>query len=233
MNSIKKIGVVIADRDEYLPLKEIAKEFRAREFNVLGREGISFSLNGREVYCVCCGIGKVNAAATAMHLVDNGCELILNYGLSGGIDGAARKSVILPERFIEHDFDLTPLGYKPCEKPNQKYIYEASPLRETILKALGNASGGTAVCGDRFICSKADSDWFKENFNATSCDMETAAIASVCDMTDTEFIAIRRVSDSADETATDSYTEMNTNDGLTLAEIFVRALRTVCSETEN
>ena len=27
--------------------------------------------------------------------------------------------------FLEHDFDLTGIGYKPCEKPSQKYIYDA------------------------------------------------------------------------------------------------------------
>ncbi len=232
MSKFKKIGVVIADRDEYLPLKGAAADFGVKPFDVIGREGIKFDFCGSEVYCINCGIGKVNAAAAAMYLISSGCTLILNYGLSGGISGSVRASVIVPDRFLEHDFDLTPLGYKPCEKPNQRYIYDASPVREVIADALEGCGGGTAVCGDRFICSKADSDFFAQSFGATSCDMETAAIASVCDMTGVQFAAIRRVSDNADESARESYTEMNVNDGLTLAEIFMKALAAVCENGE-
>ena len=120
-----KIGVVVADIDEFLPLKEAVSVYGAQECDYFGRLAVTFEFEGFKVLCVHCGIGKVNAAAATMYLVNSGCKIILNYGLSGGISGVRRGETILPDRFLEHDFDLTTIGYKPCEKPGQKYIYEA------------------------------------------------------------------------------------------------------------
>ncbi len=230
MNLYKKIGVVVADRDEYLPLKQAAEKYSPEDISFMGREAMRFGFLGSEIVCVNCGIGKVNAAAISAALAADGCSLIFNYGLSGGMSGINRADVILPERFLEHDFDLTPLGYKPCEKPNQRYVYEASLVRETLKSVFPSALGGTAVCGDRFICSEADSAFFAKEYGATSCDMETAAIASVCDMAGVEFACLRRVSDGADESAIDSYTEMNTTEGGTLAELCLKALAAICGK---
>ena len=57
--------------------------------------------------------------------------------------------------------------------------------------------------------------------------METAAIASVCDMADIPFGCIRRISDDAGEAALDSYREMNLCEGETLSAIFLKALQAV------
>lgn len=223
-----KIGVVVADIDEFLPLKEAVSAYKAKESDFFGRGAVSFKLLDSEILCIHCGIGKVNAAAAAMYLINNGCKIILNYGLSGGVSGVRRGETILPDRFLEHDFDLTTIGYKPCEKPGQKYIYEAdSYISDCILKAIGDIKRGTAVCGDRFICNSTDRDFLAQTFNATSCDMETAAIASVCNMADIPFGCIRRISDDAGEAALDSYREMNLCEGETLSAIFLKALQAV------
>ena len=222
------IGVIVADVDEYKPFVEAARKYTPKEYSLLGKQGIKFDINNSTVICINCGIGKVNAAAVASALAALNCDAILNFGLSGGIAGASRGGLFVPDKFLEHDFDLTVLGYKPCEKPNQKYIYEVDKSLEEILKKVANTNfGGTAVCGDRFICSKKDSDFFKDTFSATTCDMETAAIASVCDMADIPFAALRRISDDAGDNATDSYTEMNTSGELYLPNIFLDILSSV------
>lgn len=224
-----KIGVVVADIDEFLPLKDAVTEYAAQEFDFFGRSGVTFEILGFKVLVCHCGIGKVNAAAATMYLINNGCKIVLNYGLSGGISGVCRGEVVLPDKFLEHDFDLTTIGYKPCEKPGQRYIYSADCyISECIEKALGCITRGTAVCGDRFICSSKDRDFLSETFNATSCDMETAAIASVCDMAGVPFASIRRISDDAGESALDSYREMNFCEGDTLSSVFLKALRGIC-----
>ena len=45
-----------------------------------------------------------------------------------------------------------------------------------------------------------------------SCDMETAAIAYVCEYCDIPFLAVRRVSDDAGSDAKEAYREMNISD---------------------
>ena len=223
-----KIGVVVADYDEYAPFVDAVKEAKPQEYKYFNRKAVSFDMGECTVVCVNCGIGKVNAATAAMHLCDTGCTYILNFGLSGGISGVKRGEIVLPERFLEHDFDLTGIGYKPCEKPSQKYIYDAdNTLLEAAQSAIGDTVHGTAVCGDRFICNAADRDFLRDTFGATTCDMETAAIASVCDMANIPYLSVRRVSDDAGDDAYSNYSEMNSFDGQTLSDIFIKVLEKI------
>ena len=229
MCSFKKIGVVVADADEYRPLAFAVKGFKSADYSGIGIKGVRFFCGNAEIVCLHSGIGKVNAACAAAHLIDCGCELILNFGLSGGISGVRRGEIVLPEKFLEHDFDLTGIGYKPCEKPGQKYIYDAdSFVRVKLSEALKTSLGGTAVCGDRFVCDDGYRIFLRDTFGAVSCDMETGAIAAVCDKSGIPFASIRRISDDAGSDSYSSYTEMNTNEGASLTEIFLCGLRAVC-----
>lgn len=223
-----KIGIIVADSDEYSPFLEAVKDYSPLPYKYYNRAAISFKCKNALCICINCGIGKVNAASAAMHLADIGCAYILNFGLSGGISDVARGNICIPERFLEHDFDLSGIGYEPCEKPNQKYIYTADEkLCKTAQSFLGEITGGTAVCGDKFICNKKDRDFLRDTFGATTCDMETAAIASVCDMANIPFLSLRRVSDDAGEDAYTSYKQMNIDEGQALSQIFLSVLKEV------
>ena len=231
MNDLK-IGIIVADSDEYAPLAKTVERGEFKKYNFLGRNGHCFEINSEDrtahVTALHCGIGKVNAAVAAAHLVDEGCDVILNYGLSGGVSGVKRGDLSLGTSFVEHDFDLTGIGYKPCEKPSQKYIYESDAmLRELFVNNVAKAKCGTAVTGDSFICDATVRDRLKKDFSAMSCDMETAAIAYVCDAAGIPFMALRRISDDAGADAYESYTEMNTSEETFLSDyilIFIKVL---------
>ncbi|MBQ8740121.1 MAG: 5'-methylthioadenosine/S-adenosylhomocysteine nucleosidase [Clostridia bacterium] len=226
-----KIGIVVADYDEYSPFLESVNIYNPKEYKYFNRSAVTFDMGNASVICINCGIGKVNAATAATHLADIGCTYILNFGLSGGISGVKRGEVVLPDKFLEHDFDLTGIGYKPCEKPSQKYIYDADKtLLQTAQAAIGKCEHGTAVCGDRFVCSVTDRDFLRETFGATTCDMETAAIASVCDIANIPYLSLRRVSDDAGDDAYANYSDMNTGEGQTLSEVFLKVLNALCNE---
>lgn len=225
-----KVGIVVADLDEYKPLASCIEAGEHSEYSVLGRQGHKFNItteNGSaEVISVLCGIGKVNAAAVTMHLVDIGCDYIFNFGLSGGISGICRGQITAPDKFLEHDFDLSGIGYKLCEKPSQEYIYSADEKLLSVANSIVNSlKFGTAVTGDHFICDAAVRDNLKENFNAMSCDMETAAIAYVCNFAKVPFLALRRVSDDAGESATESYREMNSQDDTLLSDYLIEIIK--------
>jgi len=231
MNNLK-IGIVVADSDEYAPLEKFIKETKYSDYSFLGRKGHKFELDDNtQVISILCGIGKVNATAAAMHLVDIGCNIILNFGLSGGISGVRRGDICLCNRFLEHDFDLTGIGYKPCEKPSQKYIYEANKeLIDLYLSIDSSVLCGTAVTGDRFVCDENLRISLKDNFGAMSCDMETAAIAYVCDFADIPFFALRRISDDAGSDAVDSYRDMNTSKETVLSDLIIDFCRIISKE---
>lgn len=222
-----KIGIVVADVDEYLPFVEDVKIYNPKKYDYYGKDAITFNIDDNEIICILCGIGKVNAATAAAFLADR-CDIILNYGLSGGISRVRRGEISLPDKYLEHDFDLTVIGYKPCEKPRQEYIYSADQKLLSLAKELFSGVVGTAVCGDRFVSSDKDRRFLKDTFNAVSCDMETGAIASVCHLADIPFMAIRRISDDAGDEAVESYNDMNKNEGETLSQLFIKYLNFVC-----
>ena len=95
MGIIKKIGIIVADKDEFAPLEEKIKKGEYIEKTFLKRKILEFKIGTIEICAMLCGIGKVNAAAGAAHLVDTGCEIILNYGLSGVISGIRRGEICL------------------------------------------------------------------------------------------------------------------------------------------
>ena len=96
-----KVGIIVADIDEYKPFAKTIENGEFCEYSFLGRTGHRFSVKNdnvnADVISILCGIGKVNATAAAMHLVDIGCDIIINYGLSGGISKINRGEISAPD----------------------------------------------------------------------------------------------------------------------------------------
>lgn len=213
-----KIGLCVADRGEYMPIAECLEKLGAKQKDFFSREGHLYSVQLKdkkvEVYTVLCGIGMVNAAAATMYLVDSGCEIILNTGYSGGISGVRAGQVIVGTKFIEHDFDLTGIGYKEFEKPEQDYIYGADDaLSELALENFAGAVKCVMLSGDRFVSSTADKERFTKMFDmAVCCDMETAAIAYVCSLAKAKYLSVRLVSDTAGDDSAGEYMDSLNSD---------------------
>lgn len=218
MSLIKKIGVIIADGDEYTPFFNDIVKYDPIEIHLLGKRGHTYTVKGVDVVSVNCGIGKANAAALAAALIMCGCEAILNFGLSGGISGVRRGETVLSSAFFEHDFDLTGLGYAPCQKPGQAALIKADEELCTLFEqVLPDIKKGTFATGDCFVSNAALRDSLRDNFGAIACDMETAAIADICQSASVPFAALRKISDDAGESAAESYRDMNTYGNISLS----------------
>lgn len=234
MKDLIKIGIVIADECEYAPLRDMKDALNLKRADFYKREGHIFELSKDSrkivVHTILCGIGMVNAAAAATYLATEGCEIILNTGLSGGVSGIARNELTVGDKYIEHDFDLTPLGYEPCQKPLQNYIYNADKeLIDLFVDLYPQIKVGVAVSGDSFISDNEKRDFLKDTFNAMSCDMESAAVAYVCENADIKYLALRRISDDAGDDATSSYTDMNELKEAVLIDVVFGAVKGILS----
>lgn len=237
MKDFLKIGIVVADIDEYKPLLNYISTNDCNNYSFLGRTGHRFFVEGEnaraEIISVLCGIGKVNAAAVTAHFVDIGCDIVLNFGLSGGISGVRRGDICACASYLEHDFDLTGIGYKPCEKPLQKYIYNADKrLIKMLCELVPGIKIGTAVSGDYFVCDVERRNFLKTAFNAMTCDMETAAAAYVCEFAGLPFVAVRKVSDDAGADAFAGYSEMNAQNDRNLIDIIFALIRKILDSAE-
>lgn len=236
MKNELKIGLVIADDMEYAAYEElVADKLNSNDF--YGRKGHKYEIekDGKKIVIesILCGIGTVNAATAAMHLVDTGADILLNFGLSGGISAVHRGEDVVGASFLEYDFDLVCCGYKPCEKPAQDYIYYADELISNIIS---NQGGGLKKCnlasGDRFVSDPVLRDVLKNDFGINACDMETAAIAYVAHLTDTPFTSLRRVSDDAGEDATEAYHDMNNKPMTDLPNVLLKSVERMFDELD-
>lgn len=223
----KTIGILFADTMEYGPFLQWAKEQGATEENRRGNDSCAVTVesNGRvlNIIGVRCGIGKVNAAsATAFLIADDKVDLILNAGLSGAIQKLRREDMIAVETYVECDYDLTAIG-KPLgvKADGQKYIYSADEkLMSYALESDGiiKAKAGT---GDIFLTDKVKKELYRDTFGIESFDMETAAIAGVCDKSGVPMLSLRKISDDADDASVEDYREMNNRQESCLTELLV------------
>ena len=227
----KTIGLIFADEMEYAPYLSWAKENGCEEERKFGNDTVTTYLknekNALKLIAVKCGIGKSNAAAAAAYLIGvEKADYILNAGLSGAVSRLKREDMIAATSHIECDFDLTAIGYAPGVKADkQRYLYTAD---ETLLSYALQSDGIIAAptgTGDIFLADKVKKDFYKETFKIEAFDMETAAIASVCDKAEIPFLSLRKISDDADDSSVEDYREMNNRKESCLTELLVNILK--------
>ncbi len=220
-----KIGVVIADDMEFLPLVESVASHNPVKGEINGYETISFSFNQKEIIAIKCRIGKVNAAAATAMLIERfHPDCIMNIGLSGGVKGVNRGSVFAGTSFIECDFDLGALGRELGVKPGQEYLYEAD---KTLLDAIPEEMGIRRLkcgTGDFFLTKDSQKELYFSLFGINTFDMETGAIASVCKSCDVPMLSIRKVSDDSEDSAAEDYRKMNALADTALADILLSVI---------
>lgn len=211
-----KVALIVADPAEYEPCEKRCLALGAKLGTELGNKTATLTkiLDDKKLTLsvMLCGIGKVNAAAAAGYFAANGYKIAVSTGFSGGLSDEQGFDAVLGTEYLEHDFDLTCLGYKPCEKPGQAYVYPCDKaLLDDYISSGKKCLCGTMVAGDCFISSDEKSNYFRNTYNAVACDMETAAVAAVCYKSGMKFLAIRRVSDNAGDSAADDYSETNSS----------------------
>ncbi len=233
------IGTIFADSMEYAPFLDWAKTKSATESTLFGNDCVEVSLSEGErkikIIGVKCGIGKVNAAAaTAFLIASEKADIILNAGLSGAVSGLKREDMIAGESYIECDFDLTAIGYKPGEKCDgqKSLLFADEKLLSYALESQGikKASCGT---GDIFLSDPVKKDFFKNTFSIQSFDMETGAIASVCDKAGIPMLSLRKISDDADDSSVEDYREMNDRKESCLTELLVNIYERILADESN
>lgn len=227
---IKNIGIVFADSMEYSPFLDFARKKGGKEFVLRGNDAVTFMLKNSdrelEITGVKCGIGKVNAAsATSFLISDKKAEYILNAGLSGAVSGLKREDMVAAESYVECDFDLTAIGYGLGVKPDgQEYLYKSDEkLLSYALESKGILKAKTGT-GDIFLTDSARKKLYSDTFGIGAFDMETAAIASVCDKCNIPMLSVRKISDDADDCSVEDYREMNDRQESCLTELLERIL---------
>lgn len=204
------IGAMTVEVDE---LKKIMSD--TLEHTVGDMTFVSGKLYGADAVVTVCGEGKVNAAmCTQAMIMEYAPDLIINTGVGGGLaDGLKIGDVVVASAVVEHDMDMSPLGYPigfvggvnrtemPCDK-------KTADLLERCTRELNiPCRRGIVASGDQFISSDEKKAFLVKTFNASVCEMEGAAIGHVCIRNGVPFGVLRSVSDSGDDKASMSFPE--------------------------
>lgn len=164
------------------------------------------------VFFACSGIGKVNAAACAQHLIDAfEVDCIINMGIAGGIAKDLHTlDVVIGDEVFYHD-------YNPLELLKKYYPFHERFACDTHLKDIAKSVCEITPEVERFRFGRiASGDCFVEagetkerirSLGGVCCEMEGAAIGHACFLNDVPFLIVRTISDLADEEAPMTYSE--------------------------
>jgi adenosylhomocysteine nucleosidase len=174
-------------------------------------------IHGKSVILALAGVGKVAAAITATMLIERyKVERIIFTGVAGAVASHVNVGdVVIGTQYLQHDMDARPIfpRYEVPYTGISRYTADA-PLATMILGACqadsmtANSSNhskihtGLILSGDRFVSSAAEVQTLRNELPDALCvEMEGAAIAQVCHDYHLPFVAVRSISDKADDNA--------------------------------
>ena len=221
-----KYLILIADIDEFNPCKSSLGDLVKKEYKIKHMPAFDFSYNGHECTAVCFGIGKVNAAMGAALALNTGnFDGVINTGWSGAVSGVFKGDIIVSDSCVECDFDLTPIGRLPGQKPGQdEYVYKCDNALYYAATSVEGFKHGNLGTGDFFLTNKELGLKYKEIFNISAFDMESGALGAACYLLDVPFVSIRKISDNADDVGVDDYTNSVSTDITAFSDIVLKVL---------
>jgi len=205
------IGIIGALEEEIKLLRGLLKDTQA--VSIGNYEFTKGLLENRQVVLLCCGIGKVQAAAGCAILIERfKPSLIINIGAAGGLDKTmSLGDVIIASGLLYHDVNVTALNFAPGQIPGQPEIFSVSEelivkaeravnelKAEKLLPASLKSVRGLVGSGDSFVCEDIHIESLKKTFpELKAVEMEGAAIAHTCALLNTPCLIIRALSDIA------------------------------------
>ena len=198
------IGIIAAEEKEMQAIKELMQNVESYEkYNLFFYKGL---IHEKEVILVKCGEGKVNAARTTQALIDNyKIEYVLNVGSSGAVNPDLNiKDIVIAQKLIQYDFDITGLGYEKAEICGiGKYVECDKDLIEKLENTIQKLERdyqikiGTIGTADKFCSSKEFAKEVYDEFKVDCIEMEGAAVGQVCFLDNIPFVVVRGISDTA------------------------------------
>ena len=184
------------EADALLAKAEIRKEFTQFGKKLWEGEacGVPFTL-------IVTGVGKTNAAASAMLALARGADRLLNIGVAGGITPRAKiGSLWQIDRAVQYDFDLSTINGTPVGTLDE-YQTPYFPLRTG-----GKFPTATLATADSFASGQDDMALL-DSLGADVRDMEGAAIAHIAYAAGVPCTMFKSISDNAREESVREYRE--------------------------
>ena len=226
-----KIGIIAAMPEELIHLTQNLD--KPQEVQVMGNTYYTGTIGKTEVVLVQSGIGKVMSAMSVAVLADHfQVEAIINTGSAGALaEGIAVGDVVIADKLVYHDVDVTAFGYAYGQMAGQPLYFESD--KNFITRIQTNLSQlnqtwhlGLIATGDSFIAGDDKIASIKSHFpDVLAVEMEGAAIAQAAQALDLPFLVIRAMSDNANHEASISFDEFIIEAGRRSAQVLLAFLK--------
>lgn len=192
-------------------------EFHQEE--LLGSVFYRGRIHNQDVVLAQCSIGKVNAAVVATTMIMKyNPDVIINTGISGALSSNVKvMDVVVANKISLHDEGEVFKRYYPFANSfevQDRYVQKIKNACKNACKNVQKESNndfsgvfvGEVVTGDEFVQSGSRKQEIKNKFPAAlTVEMECGAIAKVCLRAKKDLLAIKTISDEADDFAKNSY----------------------------
>ena len=197
--NMKKIGMVVAIMNE---LGGVFRKFGSPKETVWhGSMDVHVFERGETVlYVAHSGAGEIGAAAAVQLLASvYGVELIVNFGVVGGLTAEMKKATsAIVTRVVHYSYDTSAFdGTVPgqyIEFPDV-YIPVSEDLVEKAASLYPKLPLVTIASADRFVADPEEKRALHDKFGADICDMESAGIALTAYRNRVPVLMIKTVSD--------------------------------------
>lgn len=194
---MKTIGMVVAvEMDAVLSRYGRAAGVEKRGgFQVHRYEGEAYRL-----FIVSAGAGELAAAAATELLISvYGSELVVNFGVVGGLtEEMALARTVVVESVVHYDFDTS--AWDGCEVG--RYAAFPTPripttpeLTEKALALYPELKKVVCASADKFVGNREAKRALHERFGADICEMEAAGVVLTCRRADVPCLVVKTVSD--------------------------------------
>ncbi len=173
------------------------------------------------------GWGKVSAARAATRLINHKfnelkIDAIFFTGVAGAINSKLKQwDIVIASELIQHDMDARPL-FKKYEIPalktaritsnesisNWTYNSLKKSIKDGSLESFGDLHKGLIATGDKFLSDKNEVENISKDIkDLLAVEMEGASVAQVARQEEIPFQIIRVISDEADESSPEDFSQ--------------------------
>lgn len=195
------ILIIAAMSEEYQELEKLMIEKHAGIIHgIKYHQGI---LNEAKVILMLSGIGKVNAAASLVTVLNEfDIDYVINIGSAGGVVNEHHVKpldIIVAKKVCYHDVDLTMANRPKGQLPDLPLYFETSITKnmlELLDKEAINYHYATITSGDEFVGRVERVEQIVSEFDdVCAIEMEAGAVAQICYQRKLPFIILRSISD--------------------------------------
>lgn len=205
MNNNVDVGIIVALQLELENIENAMTE--KTEVKISGMKFITGKIENKNVVVALCGVGKVFAAiCTQTMILGFSPKIIINVGVAGGIsNNLGIGGIVIASYVVQHDMNTTALGDELgfISGINRVYLPTDPTVTSLVEKVVKESSLeyeiGTIATGDSFINTNEMRDFLAEYFNASACDMESAAVVQACYINKVPCTILRTISDAGDD----------------------------------